>query len=161
MTVHLPRDRVAVAPPICLRCGADRATSSVTFWGFSVPWWSFLLLIGIFLTKIARTRFLACPGCAWKLRFRTLGMQVYLIALVVAVVGFVAGWTREWPRWTRRFGGPAIAVVLGLPFLLVQLKWPPVVDIDVDGDEIRYVFTDFRYAQHFQLANDSPAKEVT
>lgn len=151
--VRLPRGQQPVFPDKCIDCGRGDGLTRVTLWGWDVPWWVLITVIGLFFAKAARARVPACRGCAWRMRFDRLGSAAVFCALTALGVWFGSTWMEEAPRLARRLVVLVTTVIALIPWFLWRVRRPPVIALSPEKHAVNYEFRDADAAVDFAERN--------
>jgi len=153
MSIRLPKYQTPTFPATCLGCGVGDPRHSVTIWTNSSNWWMIVTILAAFWTKFAKATVPMCKRCAWRLRFRRLGYGLYFAASAAVAILCT---THFFPRIPKLFGrliAFATFALVMLPHFYLEYRWPPAIELYVDGDQVTYQFRDMALAIEFSELN--------
>ena len=149
--VRLHRDRGPVFPDRCVACGRGQPDASFRIRRRPTRWLSVLTALpGGRRTEVHAP---ACAPCVARMTSRRVVSLVVTILLVTLGVFLALGALGSYDGPFKKplgIGGALLALV---PWILVEVLWPPVFDITVFRDTVDYEFADADYADEFEAMN--------
>lgn len=142
-------------PTECIACGRPDPDGEFCFRAARVGWSQFITLSWAIGSR-PTVRVPACQSCAAHLRrtrfFRSLGFWIIAIPVLLGVYVLLRklGWTNGPFRMHIAVGLGMVALV---PFITLEIVWPPMIDATARGAKIDYEFADHEYAKRFIAEN--------
>lgn len=153
--IRLPKSQVAKFPDKCVVCGQEHPDATVKVSTRAIGWWTWLFWLP------GRKFSVEVPACSWcggRLRRQHLFRWLLTVALIFTAIVLIApnfeGITRPLRKWLIL---GAVIVCLS-PWFVLQMVFPPPIDLTAYTDSVEYEFRDPEYAAEFAALNNAPVE---
>ena len=149
--IKLPKSKRAIFPNACVVCGNESPNNKVKISTNSIGWWTILTW---WFGERFSVRVPACKSCAFKLQARRWGALVLFAILAFFVLGVLDPLiSPHVPKPMRKWALMISVMICLVPLFLLEIWFPPAIDLTAYSDTVDYEFRDEFYALQFSLLN--------